>query len=107
MRVPYCDGYYKEGENFYWHNEETGRDYIVSEDEAIAHKPFMYVIDEDHADTLVARYNQYRDFLDVLEELLDEAKESENTLAEIEFSNTITSFKNAQTVILKRLGIVF
>lgn len=120
MRISYCDGYYFEDGVYYRHDEETGLDVVVHEDEARAHIPSMYLdnyqyndqmykikFNEEHADALIKRYNQYRDFLDVLEELLEEAKESSNTLAEIEFNNTIASFKNAQTVILKRLGIIF
>ena len=107
MRIPYCDGYYQEDGNFYWHNEETGRDYIVSEDEAMAHKPSMYLEDEDISEVLRNKYNQYKDYIDVLEELLDEAKVDGNTLAAITFAEDINSFRNAQSVILKRLGIIF
>ena len=117
MKIPYCDGYYYEDGIYYRHDDASGLDVMVHEDEAMAHNPSMYLDNwnnapwyehnhEEHADALIKRYNQYRDFLDVLEELLEEAKESSNTLAEIEFNNTIASFKNAQTVILKRLGII-
>lgn len=46
MKVRFCDGYYQEGELFFHHDDETGYDVQVSEDEAMAHKPSM-LLDED------------------------------------------------------------
>ena len=107
MRINYCDGYYKEGEDFFWHNEETGRDYIVSEDEAMAHKPSMCIDDEDINEMLRTRYNQYKDYIDVLEELLEEAKVDGSTLAAITFADAIKTFRVEQSNIMKKLGITF
>lgn len=47
MRIQYCDGYYQDGDLFYYHSNETGLDTLVSEDEAIAHKPEILIGDED------------------------------------------------------------
>lgn len=126
MRIAYCDGYYFEDGAYYRHDEATGLDVVVHEDEARAHIPSMYLDDypynhpmykkakensekkdEDVVDRLIARFNQYRDYIDVLEELLAEAKADSNTLAEITFNDAIFRFKDAQAVILKRLGITF
>ena len=106
MKIPYCDGYYRDGDLYYRHDDESGLDVMVHEDEAMAHKPSMY-LDEDISDVLREKYNQYKDYLDVLEELLDEAKTDGNTLAAITFAEDINTFRNAQSVILKRLGITF
>ena len=106
MRIPYCDGYYRDGDLYYRHDAESGLDVMVHEDEAMAHKPSMY-LDEDISDVLREKYNQYKDYLDVLEELLDEAKTDGNTLAAITFAEGIKTFRDAQSVILKRLGITF
>lgn len=107
MRINYCDGYFREGNDFFRHDYESGMDFIVSEDEAMAHKPEVLLEDEDINEMLRTKYNQYRDYLDVLEELLDEAKEDGNTLAAITFAEDINTFRNAQSVIMKRLGITF
>ena len=107
MRIPYCDGYYREGELFYRHDDESGLDVMVHEDEAMAHKPSMYIEDEDISDVLRTKYNQYKDYIDALEELLEEAKVDGNMLAAITFAEDINTFRNAQSVILKRLGITF
>lgn len=107
MRIPYCDGYYREGDLYYRHDAESGLDVMVHEDEAMAHKPSMYLEEEDISEMLRTKYNQYKDYIDVLEELLDEAKVDGNTLAAITFAEDIRSFRDAQSVILKRLGITF
>lgn len=107
MRIPYCDGYYRDGDLYYRHDDESGLDVMVHEDEAMAHKPSMYLEDEDISEVLREKYNQYKDYLDVLEELLDEAKVDGNTLAAITFAEDLNTFRNAQSVILKRLGITF
>lgn len=107
MKIPYCDGYYRDGDLYYRHDDESGLDVMVHEDEAMAHKPSMYIEDENISEVLRTKYNQYKDYIDVLEELLDEAKVDGNTLAAIAFAEDIKIFRNAQSVILKRLGITF
>lgn len=107
MRIPFCDGYYRDGDLYYRHDDESGLDVMVHEDEAMAHKPSMYIDDEDISNVLREKYNQYKDYIDALEELLDEAKVDGNTLAAITFAEDLNTFRNAQSVILKRLGITF
>lgn len=107
MRIPYCDGYYREGDLFFHHDEASGLDTIVHEDEAMAHKPSMYIDDEDINEVLRTRYNQYRDYLDVLEELLEESKVDGNLVAAIKFAETIKAFRVEQSNIMKKLGITF
>ena len=107
MRIQYCDGYYKEGELFFHHDDASGIDTMVHEDEAMAHKPSMCIDDEDLSEILRQKYNQYKDYIDALEELLDEAKVDGNTLAAITFAEDLKTFRDAQSVILKRLGIIF
>lgn len=144
MKVRFCDGYYQEGELFFHHDDETGYDVQVSEDEAMAHKPSM-LLDEDgnmrwmsslhnwnnapwyehnhetnkkdsleddrdipeELHDLTMRYNQYAGYLDVLEELLEEAKVDSNTLAEIKLIAIIQSFKAEQAELMRRMGIIF
>lgn len=107
MKIPYCDGYYRDGDLYYRHDDESGLDVMVHEDEAMAHKPSMYIEDENISEVLRTKYNQYKDYIDVLEELLDEAKVDGNTLAAIAFAEDIKIFRNAQSNIMKRLGITF
>ena len=137
MKVRFCDGYYQEGDLFFRHDDETGYDVQVSEDEAMAHKPSM-LLDEDgnmrwftslqnwnnapwyahnhetaknpirlDDDILVRRYNQYAGYLDVLEELLEEAKVDSNTLAEVKLNGIIQAFRAEQTDLMRRMGIIF
>lgn len=58
-------------------------------------------------DILVRRYNQYAGYLDVLEELLEEAKVDSNTLAEVKLNGVIKAFRAEQAELMKRMGITF
>lgn len=107
MRTNYCDGYFREGNDFFRHDDVSGMDFIVSEDEAMAHKPEFLLDDEDINEMLRTRFNQYRDYIDVLEELLDEAKVDCNMTAAITFADAIKTIRREQSNIMKRLGITF
>lgn len=116
MRINYCDGYYREGENFYWHNKKTGRDYIVSEDEAMAHKPEVlldefYDLHETPSDDEVLaeykKYNSYQDVIHMLEDVIKHLEEAGDLDAVGVVYDAVLWFKAQQEVSLRKIGIIF
>lgn len=110
MKIPYCDGYYREGDNFYWHNEETGRDYIVSEDEAMAHKPEVLLDETPSDDEVLAeykKYNSYQDAIHMMEDVVKHLEEAGDLDAVGVVYDAVLWLKAQQEVALRKIGIIF
>lgn len=118
MRTNYCDGYYREGENFYWHDQKTGKDHIVSGDEAMAHKPEI-LLDEFYDDVEdetpsneevlleYTKYNSYQNAIIKLEQVVNELEMNGNFDGVGAVYDVILWMKSQQGAVLRKLGIVF
>lgn len=129
MRINYCDGYFREGNNFFRHDYESGMDFIVSEDEAMAHKPSMLLDGDDnwnnapwyahnHDDnhetpsneevlTEYLKYNSYQNAIIKLEKVVNELEMNGNLDGVGAVYDVILWMKAQQEAVLRKLGIVF
>lgn len=118
MRINYCDGYYREGNDFFRHDDVSGMDFIVSEDEAMAHKPEV-LLDEfydmpsanqcDDEEVLVEckKYNSYQDAISQLEVVVKNLENDGNLDGVGAVYDVILWMKEQQTESLKKIGIIF
>lgn len=124
MRIQFCDGYYQDGDLFFYHSNETGLDTLVSEDEAIAHKPGMYLGEEDRyynnfnfdvekvdgpetEEDLWSVFNTYVEAITMLEEVCDYLEKYGNFDGVGAVYETIIWMKEQKRDILKKIGIIY